>query len=154
MPHLSLTGWLPTLGTDGGTRQHITAPNTFAHQRLSSPASRVRRPVNLSRFHSLIRYCPKLFLSQANRSAWCLGSAGSRSAKSEAEGVPKAETWRLFDVRLSVEDDPGKDNHDSSPALCQAVALKLKCKGKIQRLCICGGCGCQVSQGCGGQPQV
>lgn len=56
--------------------------------------------------------------------------------------MPKAETWRLFDVRLSVEDDPGKDNHDSSPALCQAVALKLKCKvGRCCRLamqhCIC-----------------
>lgn len=42
--------------------------------------------------------------------------------------APGAETWRLFDVRLSIEDDPGKDNHDSSLALCQAAALKLKCK--------------------------
>ncbi|KAL3154855.1 hypothetical protein ABBQ38_011397 [Trebouxia sp. C0009 RCD-2024] len=129
MPHLSLTGWLPTIGTDRETRQHITRCKTFAHQRLSSPESRLRRQISFSRSHSLIRYCPKRLPTQAIGSAQCLGSAGSISAKSEAEGVPKAETWRLFGVRLSVEDDPGKDNHDSSLALCQAVAFKLKCKG-------------------------
>lgn len=159
MPHLSLTGWLPTIGTDRETRQHITRCKTFAHQRLSSPESRLRRQISFSRSHSLIRYCPKRLPTQAIGSAQCLGSAGSISAKSEvtypvtfwppiqlthrllltsqAEGVPKAETWRLFGVRLSVEDDPGKDNHDSSLALCQAVAFKLKCKvGYLWRLAL------------------
>lgn len=46
----------------------------------------------------------------------------------QAPKAPNAETWRLFDVRLSIEEDPGKDSHDSSLALCQATALKLKCK--------------------------
>ena len=38
------------------------------------------------------------------------------------------ERWRLFEVKLSIQDDPGKDIHDSSLSLCSAVALKLKCK--------------------------
>lgn len=51
-----------------------------------------------------------------------------------------AETWRLFDVRLSIEDDPGKDNHDSSLALCQATALKLKCKVGLALCPVCPCC--------------
>ena len=42
--------------------------------------------------------------------------------------LSQAENWRLLDVRLTVELDPGKDTHDSSLALCNAVAQKLKCK--------------------------
>jgi len=42
----------------------------------------------------------------------------------------QAEKWRLFEVKLPIEDDPGKDTHETSVALCSAVALKLKCKVK------------------------
>ena len=31
-------------------------------------------------------------------------------------------------MKLSIDDDPGKDTHETSPQLCNAVALKLKCK--------------------------
>ncbi|KAL0040454.1 hypothetical protein WJX77_007475 [Trebouxia sp. C0004] len=48
------------------------------------------------------------------------GKAGSRK---------KAEKWRLFEVKLPIEDDPGKDTHETSVALCSVVALKLNCKG-------------------------
>ena len=40
----------------------------------------------------------------------------------------QAERWRLFELKLSIDDDPGKDTHEASIALCSAVALKLKCK--------------------------
>ena len=46
----------------------------------------------------------------------------------------QAEKWRLFEVKLPIEDDPGKDTHETSVALCSAVALKLKCKVKPPKL--------------------
>ncbi len=36
----------------------------------------------------------------------------------------------MFKVKLPIEDDPGKDTHETSVALCSAVAFKLKCKVK------------------------
>lgn len=36
--------------------------------------------------------------------------------------------WRLFEIRLAVKDDPGKDSYDTSEPLCQEVAARLNCK--------------------------
>ncbi len=59
------------------------------------------------------------------RTSWPTRNLCSQCLKHQ---LLQAEKWRLLDVRLSIDDDPGKDLHDSSLALCSAVAVKLKCK--------------------------
>ena len=40
----------------------------------------------------------------------------------------KAAKWRLFEVRLAIKCDPGKDSYETSEQLCCEVADKLGCK--------------------------
>lgn len=40
----------------------------------------------------------------------------------------KATKWRLFEIRLAIRCDPGKDSYETSEQLCCEVAAKLGCK--------------------------
>ena len=65
---------------------------------------------------------------------WIFSSKGTSWPNLPAAVHTQAEKWRLFEVKLPIEDDPGKDTHETSVALCSAVALKLKCKVKPPKL--------------------
>ncbi|DBB05856.1 TPA: hypothetical protein ACH3X3_009865 [Trebouxia sp. C0006] len=80
--------------------------------------------------HRNIQHHNQLCANSTRRTKVQAGStAQAKSRSGKASSRKKAEKWRLFEVKLPIEDDPGKDTHETSVALCSAVALKLKCKG-------------------------
>ena len=49
--------------------------------------------------------------------------------------VLKATKWRLFEVRLPIINDPGKDDYNTTEQLCQEVAIRINCKVAITAQC-------------------
>lgn len=49
--------------------------------------------------------------------------------------VLKATKWRLFEVRLPIINDPGKDDYNTTEQLCQEVATRINCKVHVTAQC-------------------
>lgn len=53
-------------------------------------------------------------------------------------------SWRVFEVSVPLEQDPGKDDYAVSDALCRAVSARLACqvpcKGAAGTTLLCGAC--------------
>ncbi|KAA6420919.1 MAG: oxidoreductase electron carrier [Trebouxia sp. A1-2] len=117
---MSWTAW-PSLQQPACTCSHQLNPR----KRSPFAAGHVKEVT-----HREVQYHNQVCVNSRRRTKVQAGStAAAKSRPGKASSSRKAEKWRLFEVKLPIEDDPGKDTHETSVALCSAVALKLKCKG-------------------------
>jgi len=56
-------------------------------------------------------------------------ATNGKSTKTKA--AKRAALWRLYQVKVAAEDDPGKDSFEPHPALLRAVEKKLASRGEI-----------------------